>query len=204
MNPNFVTLYTQALESVFQMDVDRFVYARNGATTKQILKFFKKRKVREAIQNANVITITAGGNDLKRALRTYYKKKDQVVFKETIKQSMLNIASMLKEVQKIKTGQEDYYVRLVGLYNPYTQLDFSDKWIHTFNTQLKRFNRKRILMADIFEGFKEHGRNALAIDGLHPNKIGYTIIADALDKTGFDPLASLMDRRYLFPCIEKS
>ncbi len=204
MNPNFVNLYTQTLESVFQMDVVRIVYARNGATTKQILKFFKKRKIREGIREADVITITAGGNDLRRALRTYYKKKDQAVFKDTIRQSMMNIASMLKEIQKIKSNQDDYYVRLVGLYNPYTQLEFSDKWIKTFNTQLKRFNRKRIMMADIYEDFKEQGRNALAVDGLHPNKLGYAIIAEALDHTGFEPLVSLSGRPYLYQCIEKS
>lgn len=201
--PDFVSRYTESLEEAFNCKVEKSVFARNGATTSQILKYFKKKKVRDAIKKADVITISGGGNDLKQAARDYFKAEDETVFENAIQLCMKNIALILEEIEAIKVDHDSYFIRVIGLYNPYTQLDFSHKWIHLFNQNLKKFNHDHIRIADVNGGFIKGGKSVLSIDRLHPNKEGYKIISDVLMNTGYDPLLEEDACYYLYPCIEK-
>ncbi|WP_349407332.1 GDSL-type esterase/lipase family protein [Pseudalkalibacillus sp. SCS-8] len=198
--PDFVTLYMQSLEAACNRKVEKSTFAKNGATTAKILRLCEKRKVIKAIKEADVITITAGGNDLKKVARKYMTSKDHTIIKRAIERSINNIHKLLQEIKFIKKGQtKPYFIRIVGLYNPYPKLEFSEKWIRLFNSKVKKVETEHIKVVDIFDVFKSEGRRVLSFDGLHPNKDGYKMIAEALDKKGYLPLTDENLRNEPFP-----
>ncbi len=202
-SPGFVTRYSASLERAANRKVERTVFARNGATTQQILAFLSEENVRNVVYNADVVTITAGGNDLKRAARTYFIWNDPNVFQNVIKDSINNIAMMIQQIRNIKNhSKKPYIIRLVGLYNPLPILAFSDTWIKLFNQQLEKFQTDNLKVANIYDAFKRTGRNALSIDGVHPNGTGYKIIADELAALGYDPLFRRHKKTFLFPIFD--
>ncbi|WP_408006234.1 GDSL-type esterase/lipase family protein [Pseudalkalibacillus sp. A8] len=202
-SPGFVSRYSESLEGASNRKVIRTVFARNGATTKQILDFLSKDNVRDAVFNADVITITAGGNDLKKAARTYFITNDQNVFPTVIKKIMKNIAMLIQQIYNIKEDSDmPYIIRLVGLYNPFPFLSYSDTWIKTFNHRLERFQSDNLKVANIYEAFKKGGGNVLSIDGMHPNGYGYKIIADELASLGYDPLLRRNKKKFLFSIFD--
>ncbi|MGP4079611.1 GDSL-type esterase/lipase family protein [Pseudalkalibacillus sp. R45] len=201
--PGFVSRYSESIETAANRQVERNVFAKNGATTAQVLAFLAMEDVKKAIAEADVITITAGGNDLKKAAKKYFFMNDTTFFKNAIKESMKNLSMMLHEIRKIKEkGGVPYIIRLVGLYNPFPYLSFSELWIKTFNKQLEKFECKNLKVANIYEPFKVNGGNALSIDGLHPNGYGYKLIADQLKELGYDPLFKRNKKTFLFPIFD--
>lgn len=185
---NFVSMYTKSIEEDFKCRVKVHVFARNGAKTNRILNYFKQKKVRQAIKDADVITITAGGNDLKKIVKKYMRTKDESIIREAILLSMKNISKMISEIQTLKVGKSKYMIRVVSLYNPYSHFTFSHKWVRMFNNKLKTYESDHLKVAEIYEGFDQGGSSVLSFDKLHPNKEGYLIISEALLKCGFVPL----------------
>ncbi|MCF6137339.1 GDSL-type esterase/lipase family protein [Pseudalkalibacillus berkeleyi] len=198
---NFVSMYTNSLEEDFDCSVNVHVFARNGAKTNRILDYFKKKKVRQAIKDADVISITAGGNDLKKIVKKYMRTKDEGIIREAVLLSMKNISSMINEIHSLKQGESKYLIRVVGLYNPYSHLNFSHKWIRLFNDRLKNFESDQLKVVEIYEGFEKGGRSVLSIDRLHPNKEGYLIITKALLKCGYVPLVRKKALNFTFPYL---
>ncbi|WP_261134102.1 GDSL-type esterase/lipase family protein [Bacillus sp. Marseille-Q3570] len=201
--PGFVSRYTESIETAANRKVERHVFAKNGATTAQVLEFLTNENVKQAIAEADVITITAGGNDLRKAAKKYFFMNDTTIFKTAINESMKNLSMMLHETRKIKEKRkEPYIIRMVGLYNPFPYLSFSELWIKTFNKQLEKFECKNLKVARIYEPFKANGGNALSIDGVHPNGYGYKLIADQLKALGYDPLFHRNKKTFLFPIFD--
>ncbi|RYM06205.1 hypothetical protein EWH99_03745 [Sporolactobacillus sp. THM7-7] len=60
--PDFVAHYRKTLETVLRQPVGLRVLAKNGATTEDILYALQHPEVEKTIREADVITITAGGN----------------------------------------------------------------------------------------------------------------------------------------------
>ncbi|WP_257347155.1 SGNH/GDSL hydrolase family protein [Pseudalkalibacillus decolorationis] len=187
--PGFVPRYEDALSISAHADVKRKVFARNGATSKDVLSFLSRKNVQEAIHGAEVITISAGGNDLIRAARSYIASNDKRFFEEVLWRCMKNISAILNTIIELKSiGRHPYIIRLIGLYNPFPFIDFSDNWVKAFNRYLNSFEESNIEVANIYVPFKKAGRKVLSIDGLHPNGKGYEIISEELVKLGFEPL----------------
>ncbi|WLD91556.1 GDSL-type esterase/lipase family protein [Alkalihalobacillus sp. AL-G] len=187
--PGFVPRYVESIQQTLHKNVVKNVFAKNGATSKDILTALSRQNVQNAIQDADIITISAGGNDLVRAARSYISTKQTKFFEEVFKECMKNISAILTKIFELKiAGKYPYIIRLIGLYNPFPFIVFSDDWVQAFNRYLNSFKENNIEVADVYPSFKKRGRKVLSIDGLHPNGKGYEIIANELIKLGFEPL----------------
>ncbi len=138
---------------------------------------------------ANIITITAGGNDLLQANRTFMYTYDPSVFDEVTVEFYQNMASILSEIHYLKSlHPTPYMIRLIGLYNPFPHLSYSDFWVQRFNNILLSFRDERTQFVDIYSYFIYGGEHLFNFGRLHPNKYGYEVIAEATASCGFEPL----------------
>ncbi|HET7580325.1 MAG TPA: GDSL-type esterase/lipase family protein [Bacillales bacterium] len=185
--PGFEKRYAKLTEQALQHTVKVNIFAKNGATSGEILQRMYDNKVRTGIYHASIITITAGGNDLIHAAREYAKTQQPYLFEQAIHQFSINMSNIMQEIYAIKASSP-FMIRLVGLYNPFPSLEGSDYYVQSFNHHLQSFSNANTKVADIFYPFKHYGKKVLFLDGLHPNGKGYQVIAEVLYQLGYYPL----------------
>lgn len=189
-SPGFVQRYQRYAIDELQDLVNVQTHAHLGFQTEDVLLELKNDLVREEVQNADIITITAGGNDLIEAARKYQDDKNEKDFSFALRRCMENYHKIMKEINAIKNDSTTpYIIRLVDLYNPFPQDPLAEKWIKKFNSQLKRFVKAPFVsVAQIDKVFKGHETEYLSYDGLHPNNLGYEKIAEVLNQLGYGEL----------------
>jgi lysophospholipase L1-like esterase len=189
-SPGFVQRYQRYAIDELQDLVNVQTHAHPGFQTEDVLLELKNDLVREEVQNADIITITAGGNDLIEAARKYQDDKNEKDFSFALRRCMENYHKIMKEINAIKNDSTTpYIIRLVDLYNPFPQDPLAEKWIKKFNSQLKRFVKAPFVsVAQIDKVFKGHETEYLSYDGLHPNNLGYEKIAEVLNQLGYGEL----------------
>ena len=83
-----------------------------------------------------------------------------------------------------------YIIRLVNLYNPFPNDPLAVKWITKFNLHIKSFLKNPVVsIAEVDKIFKDHEKEYIGRDGIHPNDIGYERIAESLHRLGYGELA---------------
>ncbi|MGE7694643.1 GDSL-type esterase/lipase family protein [Lysinibacillus sp. NPDC094177] len=157
-------------------------YARSGATTEDVLAMLDTPIVMEAVNCANIITITAGGDDLINAAKGYLINKNEESISQAIKQSENNISKILKKIHQLDK-QDKYILRLQNLYNPFIDIPIADEAIRAFNSLINSFGREmNVKVADIYSVFKGKEKFLLSTGGIHPNSRGYYQMALALSR----------------------
>lgn len=190
LSPNFVQSYAQMAQEVFNKQVVIHNYSKGGLTSEQILSMFSDPGIRYAIYHSDLLTITAGGNDLLKAGKRFILSRNGSVLNRASNKAIKNIEKMIDEISSIKSyTKAPYLIRIVDLYNPVPKVQDSDYWIRLFNYKLKKkFTRKNIAVTNIHPKFKKEKKKFLSVDGLHPNKLGYRTIAESLHQLGYEPL----------------
>jgi lysophospholipase L1-like esterase len=185
----FVQRYHQFAKQRLNKRISLQVFARPGATTGDILRMVQHPGVSRAIQQASIITLSAGGNDLIQSARVYSRTNDQRVLKEALNQCRENMADILKEIGQIKSDVDaPIIIRLVDLYNPLPDQELADKWVRLFNKHLSSFTNGQIAITNVYSAFKGKEDQFLSSDRIHPNSEGYQIIAEELKRLGYSPL----------------
>jgi lysophospholipase L1-like esterase len=188
----FDTRYKKLAENTLQVPILLKVFAKNGATSGDVLESIHFVHVQKAIYNADIITITAGGNDLIQAAKIVSRTNDFRFFEQTRQYFIRHMTDILKKIHLIKsTSTRPFIVRIVDLYNPFPQTPGNVYWVQLFNHDLKRFTNHYTKVADIYFPFQQSGKSLLSIDGLHPNRKGYQIIALSLHRLGYFPLLNV-------------
>jgi lysophospholipase L1-like esterase len=190
-SPGFVQRYQRfAMDELHDL-VYVQTHAHPGFQTADVLLELKNDLVREQLQSADIITITAGGNDLIEAARKYQDDKNEDDFSSALKKCMENYHKIMNEIKVLKKESiNPYIIRLVDLYNPLPQDPLAEKWIKKFNSQLKGFVKAPFVsVAQIEKVFKGHETQYLSLDGVHPNDFGYEKIADVLNQLGYGELS---------------
>ncbi|WP_188207929.1 GDSL-type esterase/lipase family protein [Alkalibacillus aidingensis] len=185
----FVSRYAQISLKTLRRPVRTEVFAKNKMTSGQLRAMLQDPHVRFRLIPANMITITTGGNDLLYANRMFLKTYNPIVFEHAEQQFYENLLYILHEIQLLKSlHSTPYFVRLIGLYNPYPDLSYSLFWVNRFNQILKNFATDIVQYVDILPHFDQGRKKLLAIGSMHPNKHGYNLIAHKLAETGYYPL----------------
>ena len=185
--PNsFVEDYVQLTEQTLRNKVLTNNYAIPGMTSGQLVYELTNPEVRNSIYHANIITITIGGNDLLHANREFKRSQNPTVFPSTLNQFEQNMLTIKKEIEQIKSETiEPYTLRVIGLYNPFPELSYSQYWIFALNNVLATIVEPHGKFVDIYPIFA-YNKNLISFDKLHPNKKGYKAIAQELYKSGYD------------------
>jgi lysophospholipase L1-like esterase len=190
-SPGFVPRYQRLAISELQESVNIQTYAHPGFQSIDVLLELNNDFLMEQIKNADIITITAGGNDLIQAARKFEEDQNEKDFSMALKRCMENYRKIIKEINTLKNDSvTSYIIRLIDLYNPFPKNPLAEKWIQKFNLQLKSLVKSPyISVAQIDRVFKGHETDFLSMDGIHPNDRGYEKIAETLHHLGYGELS---------------
>lgn len=189
--PNFVKCFHRDLKSYFQMPVACRKFAKNGATTGDILATLYRPDVARTVASARFITLTGGGNDLLRAGKIWIRMRDRTLLSRALGESHTNIERIIAAMIHLHAGHsESFMIRILNLYNPMPHIPESRLWLEAFNERLLSLERfAEVRVADIYHAFYGRESSLLAMDHTHPNPLGYKIMADTTARLGFDPVA---------------
>ncbi|KUP04004.1 hypothetical protein Q75_16955 [Bacillus coahuilensis p1.1.43] len=188
----FVERYAVKTEKYFHGRVPLQKFARIGATTDQILHMMSLPNVSSHLEKAEIISITAGGNDLIQGARAFLVDKDEEKLKEVVKKAIVNIDKMIDVLEEYKRDARDdtYIIRVVNVYNPLPEIELADLGIRKFNQHLEGFTKKPYIeVVDVYSAFKGKEEEYLSLDGIHPNERGYEVMALAVYETGYGLLS---------------
>lgn len=187
-SPGFVLRYGRDAERALGQPVFIEKIAKNGATSGEILHALDVPQVAYAVRSSKIITITAGGNDLIDAAERYLIDRHEAALFKALDTATANIHRMIDRIHAIHNPTPHQYIlRLLNLYNPFPGIPQADLWIKRFNSGLAGFTAyPHIKIADIYSAFQGRQSELLKPFGVHPNDRGYAVMADVLDRLGYD------------------
>ena len=198
----FIPLLSNAISEISDVNVVSQNFGVAGNTSTQIYKrMTKEKKIQSAIKKADVITITVGGNDVMKVIRTQLTNLTENSFEkpaQTYQKQLTEIFDFIRD------NNPNAQVYVLGIYNPFylnfpdiTEMqDVIDHWNQA--TQEMVMEQKKMYFVPIndllYQGV-DGNRGVTSSDGdiqtitndalfeedhFHPNNIGYQIMSDAV------------------------
>lgn len=160
--------------------------AVNGYRTDQLLADLDKPAVIGAVKRADLIVFTIGGNDLFRYIREEIDVLSDAVTAEDLAGAIPEPAERLEQIMaSLSAMQPEALVVVVGLYNPFLDLDESRETsaaIADWNSRANRgaYKYPNVLFVPVADLFERHLDRYLYSDHFHPNGDGYERMAERL------------------------
>ncbi|PMC39240.1 GDSL family lipase [Bacillus sp. UMB0899] len=159
-------------------------FGMKGHKTTNLEKRLKEEEVIQSLQQADMIVMTIGGNDIMNVVRQNIFSLDF----EPFRAEQLNFERRLTDIfGMIRDYNSDALIVFVGLYNPFKfmlpNLTEIDQIIEEWNNGSKQIitNDKYgvfVPVEDIFSS--QMDQKLLYKDEFHPNERGYTLMADRI------------------------
>jgi lysophospholipase L1-like esterase len=158
--------------------------AVSGSLTADVLAVMRKDEARRLLARADLILVSAGGNDLSRSLRSIADNAEAEP-ELALGRARANLETMMRE---LRAANDRAAIRLVGLYNPF---DIEAKDAASARRQLAEWNSTldqvtypyddalAVPVADAFAGRADR----LAGDRYHPGPGGHAVIAGRVLET---------------------
>jgi lysophospholipase L1-like esterase len=153
--------------------------AVSGDETSDLLRVIDSTEARQQLTRADLILISAGGNDLTHALRALSGEQTREP-EAVIERARSNLRTAISRLRALNPGAT---IRLLGLYNPFEVLpaeaekaraQLLDWNIALEQATLAHENVLLVPIADLFAG----RRDRLAGDHYHPGARGHAMIAE--------------------------
>ena len=198
----FVPLLAQSLTNETGLEFKAINYGVSGNTSGQILsRMQEKKEIRKDLKQAQLLTITVGGNDLRKAILEDTSNLDLDRFEKASKTYEKNLKQIIELTRK---DNPDLPVYVVGIYNP-LYLNFPD--LTELQTLVDQWNQRTEETLSAYQGVyfvpindllykgidgksgvteSELGKETVTNDALydedsfHPNNTGYEIIKEAV------------------------
>ena len=198
----FVPLLAQSLTNETGLEFNAINYGVSGNTSSQILsRMQEKKEIRKDLKRAQLLTITVGGNDLRKAILEDTSNLDLDRFEKASKAYEKNLKQIIELARK---DNPDLPVYVVGIYNP-LYLNFPD--LTELQTLVDQWNQRTEVTLSAYQGVyfvpindllykgidgksgvteSELGKETVTNDALydedsfHPNNTGYEIIKEAV------------------------
>ncbi|WP_174731411.1 SGNH/GDSL hydrolase family protein [Mesobacillus harenae] len=163
--------------------VQLYNYGKKGHDTSDMLKRLKDPAVRGAVEGADVILMTIGGNDVFKIVKNHFLNLEMELFHKQEKVYTENLDKILQTVRELNPDSQIYYV---GLFNPFFEAfpginesnQIIDSWNESSQRVLSKYeNTSFIPIQDLFEA---NTGSLLAGDFFHPNEQGYKLIGDRI------------------------
>ena len=214
-NGGYVSLVANQLrETSGVADVTTANYGITGERSDEILKRIEEQKqLQIEIKKADLIVLTAGGNDL---IETFKKEKlniNEESFVQPREKYKENLSTILKKLTKQNPRAQIY---VFGLYNPYEamfpEVTEMKKILLEWNEDTQKITKENkatyLSLSAIFNGDEQSimsktkqtaekiDTSALLYEAdlFHPNDRGYQLIADELYRVIVDQKDNLLDR----------
>ena len=156
---------------------------KRGRKSDQLLELLKKGHYDTEIQNAELITLTIGGNDIMKVVKKDLFELKRDMFDEELSDFKKRYDQILRE---IRMENPDVPIIMIGLYNPFSVItdeitEFESiiaDWNETIeNTSLKYENACFVDIQDLFD---QNANLVYHSDFFHPNGYGYTIMTERI------------------------
>lgn len=188
----FAKLATQ-LAKEQDTTVDKINLAVNGDTSTQLLEHLENQTYQQAIQKADYIFLSIGGNDFLQEFTANIAKylRSSIDYTEFDSKKTILLQNLEQIIKQLLEKNKTATIVVVPLYNPYYQLLRSNEQLVThyqtmteeYLEKLKQFDR--IVTSDILskqlreEKYLNVKQNLSNVDP-HPNVAGHQLIADEL------------------------
>jgi len=198
----FVPLLAQSLSNESGLEFKAINYGVSGNTSSQILsRMQEKKEIRKDLKQAQLLTITVGGNDLRKAILEDTSNLDLDRFEKASKTYEKNLKQIIELARK---DNPDLPIYVVGIYNP-LYLNFPD--LTELQTLVDQWNQRTEETLSAYQGVyfvpindllykgidgksgvteSELGKETVTNDALydedsfHPNNTGYEIMKEAV------------------------
>ena len=198
----FVPLLAQSLTNETGLEFKAINYGVSGNTSGQIMsRMQEKKEIRKDLKRAQLLTITVGGNDLRKAILEDTSNLDLDRFEKASKTYEKNLKQIIELARK---DNPDLPIYVVGIYNP-LYLNFPD--LTELQTLVDQWNQRTEVTLSAYQGVyfvpvndllykgidgksgvteSELGKETVTNDALydedsfHPNNTGYEIIKEAV------------------------
>ncbi|BDR58651.1 GDSL-type esterase/lipase family protein [Xylocopilactobacillus apicola] len=194
-NEGFVGALKDRLEQEKNVKVKSNNYGYTGETSSSVRKKIENnQKLRTSLKNADLITVEMGGNDIIYTIQKNFLKLEKKEFEPRAKDYQANLNASLKEIRKLNGKAK---IVVLGIYNPF-YLYFNQ--IKDLNQLFKEWNKITIESTKkVDDAYYQdvdgliNGKNAKKVvdgkiinrylstkDDVHPNGLGYGLIANKL------------------------
>lgn len=201
----FVPILADEIKERYKVNaVDVENFGKNGDRSDQILKRIKKSEdIQKQLGDADLITLTVGGNDLMKVIKGDVFNLTVDSFKKPLKNYQEQVTSLLTEIRKYN---ETAPVYVLGIYNPFylyfPEITEMQQIVNNWNdgteeAVIGQENMYFIPINDLLykgvdgdvgvtgseedESSDEVTNNAIyEEDHFHPNNLGYQLMANAV------------------------
>lgn len=154
---------------------------KRGRRSDQLVKYLEKPEVQKSIQEADLLLMTIGGNDIMKVLKAnLFKLKINPFYKEldAYEKRLTDIFGTIRELNP------EAPIVMSGMYNPMLLVtdevkefdDIIDNWNSVIKTTIKLDgNSCYVPVADLFE---KNANMVYHTDFFHPNSEGYTLMSE--------------------------
>ncbi|CAI6029650.1 Spore germination lipase LipC [Paenibacillus sp. JJ-100] len=188
LGTGFVPIYRRMAEMNLRTFVSMENLGVNGLTTGEMLQMVNAHpRVRQALREADIITISIGGNDLIRTFKASGGIPSASKMTQVLGETRHHVSQVMRQIRQLK-GDHKYFVRSIGLYNPYPQSTEAAYWVRQYNSYLNGAGSGNYACVQVYDRFAGRERELLFWDRVHPNARGYRVIAEQLNRTGYAPM----------------
>ncbi|MFS1511256.1 GDSL-type esterase/lipase family protein [Chengkuizengella sp. SCS-71B] len=186
----FASRYHTLLEQNLYKKVHFTNAGISGATSQDVLELITLDSImQQELKEADIITITVGGNDLLRAAELYFTDQEIKHMIEALKKFKKNMREIVSLIKKFKNDRLDHcMINITNLYNPKPQMLDAQFVVNRFNNMIQRFHKGNIRVANAYQAYIGNEEQYLFSDQVHPNSKGYEVLANAFHHLGYEPL----------------
>lgn len=200
----YVPIAADMLEdSDYFSSVYTFNAGKSGAVASEVREHLQTdERVRSAVSNADLLTLSVGGNNLVRTFRRIGLNPTREAFEQPLEEYEQELVSLFMEIREINSEAPIY---LFGIYNPYyiyfSEIEPLQELVDSWNLQAEAtteqfdhvyfvpidslFNSTDSVISgeEVEETTEEIEKNHPYLfqgDYFHPNEQGYQLMAEAL------------------------
>jgi len=154
---------------------------KRGNRTDQLLQRLEEQDIINEIEEADIILITIGANDVMKVFQNNITRLTTDAFEEELPSFAVRLQAI---TDRLTTINDDANIYFIGFYNPYfhyfPEVEELDHIITTWNerieTMTKQYDHETFIpVKDVVDDASFH---FLAEDNFHPNYKGYELIAN--------------------------
>ncbi|WP_199614520.1 GDSL-type esterase/lipase family protein [Paenibacillus alkalitolerans] len=159
-----------------------------GATTSELYEKVRgDDTLREHISNADLITLSAGGNDLIQAAQKMYMEGLANSMKPAMRKFSNAYDQLLDEVFHLSRTNNRGHVQIVLLenYNPLPMFNDAVLWVRFLNRCIARAAARYgrfVRVAPVYPAFLMREERLISEDGIHPNNDGHDVLAECVER----------------------
>jgi len=165
----------------YRVDIDNF--GKRGNRSDQLLKRLENEEIKESIEEADMILLTVGANDIMNVVKSNFMNLNEEPFaveRTAYEQRLREIFDAMFALSP------DVKIYLIGFFNPFEgyfeDVDELDQiltnWNNTGRKLTLQYSQAHFIPTN--DLFQIEDVNLLADDNFHPNATGYTLIAERI------------------------